>query len=216
MQEQEQNLCREIIEDAQRKARRIIDRAKRDAKKLLDEVEAENAKMRTERLAKADREGEGKARAILASIGQEKRRQWLVRRESVLNDVFDAAIQQLEGCDGRQRRHMLLQLTEEALRAFSTCKVRICLASDDKQWVTTNSLAEVVKHVHPGATAVEDLEVSCSATDTGVVVETLDGKQRLDNTLHARLKRFHNDLRNETAAILSAMSNNKDAHESEG
>jgi vacuolar-type H+-ATPase subunit E/Vma4 len=202
--EQEQKLQQEMLEDAERKARRIIDRAKRDAEKMLASEQGDNEALRELRLEDAEREAGERAQAILASIEQERRRRWLTRREAAITDVIDAALQELQAADSATVRKSLTALLEQALTVVNSVDVRV-LTSPAQAAVVREILPAVFKQVLGQATRNSAAPAVCEDAGIagGVVVESLDGVRRYDNTYRARLARLGDELR---AAILGALT----------
>jgi vacuolar-type H+-ATPase subunit E/Vma4 len=202
--EQEQKLQREILADAERKARRIIDRAQRDAEKMLESEQADNQALRELRLEDAEREAGERAQAILASIEQERRRRWLIKREEVIAGVIDAALQELQAADSETSRLAMTALLAQALAALNAMDVRLLVSPVQVALVREIMPAAVTQALGKGATGSSAAVVIADpAIAGGVVVETSDGSKRYDNTYSARLARLGDELRVEILSLLA-------------
>lgn len=197
MNEQREKIEEEILKDAEKKAKRTLRRARKDADKLLDQVHREHASRREERLAEARRQGEERARAVLAGIRQEIRRRRLRCEEAVLDEVFRRALERLRGAEDVDTEASLRALLNEAVRGVNDTALRVHLSPADLKTVGEERVTKWVAAVIGRSPETErSVEVTPDeAVCGGVIVESGDGRRRYINTYEDRLRRMKDRLR---------------------
>jgi len=198
MQTQEDKLEQEIFRDADRRAERLLERARRDVGKLAKKAERRVSSARTARMEQAERRAAERERAIAASIDHDVMRQWLVTRETVLEELFTDALQAVETGEeidvGASARALALEAIREIGEGAVTVRARprdVTLlegAALEKLWAE----AGTPNREMPVVTVLPD-----DSLTGGVVVETADGRQRFDNTYGTRMRRMKRHLRAE-------------------
>jgi vacuolar-type H+-ATPase subunit E/Vma4 len=176
-----------VLVEARAKADEIMknahEQAKADRKKILERASREAARIRRQSSATAE---------LWARTLQMK------RREALLNNVFDTArtrlhtIQEWSNYDELVRN--LLTAAVDRL-GVKTAKVRADKTT--RKFLTDGIIDEIMKEMDVDLKMGEDLEHG-----TGIIVETLDGHRRYDNTLETRLDRMKNSLRSPVYHIL--------------
>lgn len=196
MHEREDKLRQEILNDARRKAERTVERAKRDADKALGAARKRQEAMREARIRKAERIAADKCRALHASIGQELQKEWLQRREKVLDDLFDEILAGLEAGAGVDQEESLAELVEEATAAVGPGELVVHIRPADKAKLTEERLAEIAERALPdSAGSVTFTIVESAEADAGVIVTTTDNRRHFDNTYATRLQYLRPELR---------------------
>ncbi|MDT8391787.1 MAG: V-type ATP synthase subunit E [Lentisphaeria bacterium] len=197
--DQEEKLREEMRKDAERKAGRAIDRAKREAEKLLTAVREEARTLKNNRLAAARETAEERKRAILAGIEHETRREELLGREQVIQDVLAASMKRAEDLTETLREKSLKALLQEAVAGLGGEAWVIRCAEADEERVKRLS-AEL-----PKACSV----VADPAITGGVLVTDTAGMKSYDNTYTARLARSRDALRTDAYAMLMGKKQNQ-------
>lgn len=205
MNDQETRLGEEILAGARQKAAQVLEHARREAAKIAAAAEQAAAGLRADALRAADREGSGKARAILAGIRHELHRRWLLRREAVLGDVLAEVLRRVEA-DGPERARRLVELAAEGVRGVGLGNaLRFAAGPADAALLTPARLAAVAVAAGGAAELAATWRVDAVADmPPGLLVETADGRRRSDQIWRSRLRRREDDLRQAAAAFLGA------------
>ncbi len=196
--DQESKLRQEMLDEAQRKAARVLQRARREADKLLETVRTEAAQARDAHLAICEQQTEERCRAILASLEHEIRKQRLLRQETLLDQVLEAALERLEKLAGEPRRQLLDALLMRGHDTLGKTQIDILCAPQDTAIV--EKLAARLAGADQPAPAVHPQ----ADGGGGLVLVESGGRRRLDLTHATRLARRRDDLRGAAMAILSA------------
>jgi V/A-type H+-transporting ATPase subunit E len=133
---------------------------------------------------------------IVGAAELEARNAQLKTLEKAVVEVFDAAVKELEKGSGARYDRSLAQIVKEGLDIIGP-RARIYCRSKDRGVV----LAALRKLGGSQSKVVLD-EKGIDAIG-GVVVTSMDGSVRFDNTFEARLERMRPTLRMEVSAILT-------------
>jgi V/A-type H+-transporting ATPase subunit E len=134
---------------------------------------------------------------IIGAAELEVRNARLRTLEKAVVEVFDAAVNELEEGSGPRHDRSLTQLVKEGLEVIGP-RARISCRSKDREAVSA------VLHKLGGSQSRLVLEEKGTDTVGGVVVTSMDGSVRFDNTFEARLERMRSALRMEVSVILSS------------
>jgi V/A-type H+-transporting ATPase subunit E len=133
---------------------------------------------------------------IIGAAELEARNAQLKTLEKAVVEVFDSTIKELEKGSGARYDRSLTQLVKEGLEAIGP-RARVYCRSKDRDAVS------VVLHKLGGDQSKLVLEEKSIDAIGGVVVTSMDGSVRFDNTYEARLERMRSTLRMEVSAMLS-------------
>ena len=191
-----------VDNDIERLTQAVMDEARADAEQIRSEAQAKGETVRQ----KAQEQAEADAQDILkrASVEAERiRRQGLAsaelkarllhldHRERLLQNVFDAARQQLGSVQQwKDYDQVALQLLREALVHLGASEAQIRADPTTQQYLTQPALETLSQELNVQLALAETLK-----NGLGIVVETRDGRMHYDNTLETRLARLHNSLR---------------------
>lgn len=184
-------LTRAVLSEARLDADQILAEAREKAEAIQKHAQEEAEFQRKEILEKAAQEAERIRGRILASAQLQSRTEQLEHREKLLNSVFETAEKEIASIQAwNEYGEIASYLLREALSHLEAKTVRI-LADETTRQVLSKQIVEKIS---------EDLHVELQFGETlknatGVVVETLDGRLRYDNTLETRLRRMRNTLR---------------------
>lgn len=194
-----QTLENAIIAEARKEARQMLDQAKREAEQIEQQAVAET-KVECARIIQHAHEQTKVLRSqAIATAQLEAQTLRLQRREHLLNSVFNIAQQRLQEeipqrSDYVDTLHILIQ---QGLAHLNVDEVRLYVDEATKLLLdppTLEKLSQTLNvHLHNGDTLTHK---------TGVILETLDGHRRYDNTLETRLARMKNALRTEIYHVL--------------
>jgi V/A-type H+-transporting ATPase subunit E len=134
---------------------------------------------------------------VIGAAELEVRNARLRTLEKAVVEVFDAAVNELEEGSGPRHDRSLTQLVKEGLEVIGP-RARIHCRSKDREAISA------VLHKLGGSQSRLILEEKGIDTVGGVVVTSMDGSVRFDNTFEARLERMRSALRMEVSVILSS------------
>jgi V/A-type H+/Na+-transporting ATPase subunit E len=194
-----QALKRTVLNEAQAEAERILDEAHSKAADVQKRAEEQASADRAAILAHATQEADRLRSQAVASAHLQARTKELARREKLLDDVFDAARQQLSTVQQRADYDQIARrLLKEALEQLGANAARVW--ADD---LTRTHLPDEVLAAVSAETGVQVRYEAPLDHGTGLIVQTEDGHRQYDNTLEARLDRQQNALRVSVLRLLT-------------
>jgi vacuolar-type H+-ATPase subunit E/Vma4 len=174
-------LLQAIADDGASEARQIVDAARGEATALRAAADARVERRITEACAAREEELRAGLDTRRARATTEARARVLAARARFMDRIFLEAESALPGCLERSAApETLATLCREALEFFPPGGARIRCRG---------ALARMITVSLPGASVVVDDEVP-----EGVIVESIDGSCRIDNTLVGRLRRRRPEL----------------------
>lgn len=183
-------------------SRTVLGRATAEAEQILADAQAKADRLRQE----AHKQAEIERKAILERALREAdqiRKQAVIaaqlqaqamrlrRREDLLNKVFEEAGRKLASVQQWSNYPQIAeQLIREAVTSLNSNPIRISADAKTRSLLTETVLAALAKDLKVQLEFGPELEQG-----TGITAETMDGRQRYDNTLETRLKRRWDTLR---------------------
>ena len=167
-----------ILDKVRADAQRIVKEAEEKALKDIQEAEKHKEARFAEKKQRIIEEAHGEAARIQAQASIRARQELSKAKAEVIDDVVSKARTALSGASGNERS--LLKLITEAIAALGTEKVRLLVSPGN-----VRTAQELIKG--NGDLAARVTEIKESDSVGGVVVESLDGKLRIDNTYETRL-----------------------------
>ncbi|MGD0318884.1 MAG: V-type ATP synthase subunit E family protein [Nitrososphaerales archaeon] len=143
------------------------------------------------------KQAESLRRQVIGAAELEARNAQLKALEKAVVEVFDAAVKELGEGSGARYEASLTQLVKEGLEVIGP-GARIHCRSKDRSAVSA-ALRKL-----EGSQSKLVLEEKGIGTIGGVVMTSMDGSVRFDNTFEARLERMRPTLRMEASAILTS------------
>lgn len=224
-QDVEKILIEEILADARRKAERTVSRAEREGEKLVEGA-AKDAETLREHVLHETQERIGRERRVsLSSLRLEERMRRLKTQGELIEEVFAQALGRLKG-EQRDRRAgetgKIPPLTSSPAPKDPATVVRrlaveavLAMSPDASGFVLhlTERDLESMKNTLPDEVAAavrqesgREVHVTTAPTarpiEGGVIVETEDGRERVDNSFVTRLSRMKEELRFDIAELL--------------
>ncbi len=191
-------LSRSILTDAQTEADKILEEAKAKAESVKRRAEEQAKTEREQILEDATRESERLRGQVIATTQLKARTQILENREKVLNDVFQAAHEQLATIQQwSEYKDIAQNLLREALVQLKGTDVVVHTDKTTMKLLNDETIQKVAKEFNIKIRAGESLEHG-----VGVIVETADGHLNYDNTLETRLNRMQNSARSAVYHLL--------------
>lgn len=196
-------LQQEILTDGKRRAERILEAANQEAEKTVATRRAALADEVGKILEEGRQRGEKRADMVLRTVGQEVERRKLMAREALIQEVLDEAARQVGSLSGQAYEDLLVGLAAEAIRNMCAESFTVQFLSRREEKLNVASLGGKVQSILAG----EGRKVAVRAEDErgsagGVIVLSVDGRLRWDNTIHARLRRLRGAIRQRIAPIL--------------
>ena len=184
-------LSEAVLSEARTEAEKIIDEAKKAADKIRRHAQEEADQEQSAIIERARQNAERVRRQEIASTQLNARTLQLGEREKLLVKVFDAAAQQLSSIQQWSDYHKIsLHLLREALTNLNAKSVVIHADETAQKLFTDQTLKKLSDELKIELSLGEPLK-----QNTGVIIETPDGRLRYDNTLETRLNRLQNSLR---------------------
>lgn len=186
-------LLKAIAEDGEGEARRVVDAARAEADAVRADADARAERRCAAALALREASLRAELEARRARALNESRVQVLFARARLMDRIFEAAEAELPGLLARSGSGPALErLCREALEYFPRGGARVRCRSELAAQLSGRSTA--------GTQVVAD-----DTVPEGVMVESLDGSSRVDNTLQASLRRRRPAL---SIVILAALQEN--------
>ncbi len=193
--------------EAKRDRQRIISAAQAHAQELHEQAEAESGAERNRIEEAAEAKAARIEKEAMGSAGLEARAFRVRRRESLLQCVFDEALEHLSSPEGLEDYKSIVEglVTEASEHLGGLAVVKV---SADNYTSTLldptflDHLSELIGyHIEIGEPLLEG---------TGIILESPDGRLRYDNTFQTRLNRMRSALRTSVYRILMGEANAQD------
>jgi V/A-type H+-transporting ATPase subunit E len=143
------------------------------------------------------KQGESLRRQIIGAAELEARNAQLKELEKAVVEVLEAAVKELGEGSGARYEASLSQLVKEGLEVIGP-GARIYCRSKDR-----SAVSATLRRLG-GSLSKPVLEEKSIDTIGGVVITSLDGSVRFDNTFEARLERMRPSLRMEVSETLTS------------
>ena len=193
-----QVLARAIKGEANEEAQRILADAQSRADAIRQQGRVHVEAERKDILQHSQREAENVQSNAVATAQLEAQTLKLERREQLLHGTFNAARQRLSSAPHwPDYEQIALRLVREAAVHLHATEAVVRADTDTRRILSDEALSELGKELDIHLQAGQPL-----ADSTGVVLETLDGHRRYDNTLQTRLSRMQESMRTAVYRIL--------------
>jgi V/A-type H+-transporting ATPase subunit E len=172
----------EIREEGSKKIAKI-NAVAQDNVKIIEQTIEKYAKSEAEKVGKSEmRKADLMRRQIIAEANIKAKQMKEGEKNKLIDQVFDNAKMQILGYDNKEKTAILEALAKEGKKSIKSADILV-----DKKY------SKLLKDAKPA-----DLG------DFGVIVQSKDGKIRIDNTLNNLLKQMETDLRPKIAEVLFA------------
>jgi len=160
--------AQDIIKEAEEKARERVEKAKRQREAKLEEEKG-----------KLIEEAKEEATRILAQSSITARRELLLAKTRIIDEIINRVKKTLSGISGDESSP--LDLIKEAINTLDSDKARIYVSPKDVSSVRKSLKGD--KQLADRITEIREFDGT-----GGVIVESNDGKIRIDNTYDTRLE----------------------------
>ncbi len=198
-----------IIEQIEKSAGTSVSANLSEAKEKVDAVLTEAGKQAGDEeqsiLNRGEQESRRESQRILAEARIKARREKVKAQEEVVQQAFDKAQALLrtmaaEGrADGIEYRDVIERLIAESAVSAGAADLEVLVDPRDKAVVSADLLNKIAGRVGQVSLKLSDEPLSCMG---GVVVRSLDGTVRVENTFESRIERFRETIRTRVAKEL--------------
>ncbi|WP_456367179.1 V-type ATP synthase subunit E [Thermococcus sp.] len=195
-------IIQEINREAEQKIQYILNEAQREAEKIKEEAKKKAEAKAEWILRKAKTQAEMEKQRAIASAKLEVRKKRLAVQEEMIKAVISALKDRLASLPDEEYFMTLVSLTSEALEELGVNKA-VLRSNERTLKLIVERLPEFKKGV--SETIGRDVDITVGEpinTIGGILVESVDGSVRVDNTFEARMERFEAELRARIAKIL--------------
>jgi vacuolar-type H+-ATPase subunit E/Vma4 len=196
-------LDKEIISDARSQAERRLKAARKEAEEVVAAAKKEAKEQGEKILAAARKRAEAKASVVESSIEIEAQRISLAAREKAIQSILDESTAKLAGKSGYDYAASLVALGTEAIAKMSGDSFVVTLGKEDAASLGGQVLGRIAERVK--AETGRDVRLRLGepkAVSGGIIVESENGRERVDNSFARRLERYFPQIRLEVAAIV--------------
>ncbi|MCD6475956.1 MAG: hypothetical protein J7K85_06780 [Anaerolineaceae bacterium] len=186
-----QNLSRTVLRNVQIDAEKIRAEAEEKANEIKQHAR-QDRDMEYQKIIDAARKKSSYIKnKNIASAEAEARMTWLIRRENLINQVFDKSLELLPQVAERSDYHEIVEnLIQEAVFQLNESAARIHLDKKADQLIDD---AQIKKLSDESGVKIERGKIL--SDQNGIIATTLDGHRQFDNTLQARLHRQKSTMR---------------------
>ncbi len=195
-------IIQEINREAEQKIQYILSEAQREAERLKEEAKKRAEAKAEWILRKAKTQAEIEKQRIIANAKLEVRKRKLAVQEELISQVIESLKERLANLPEDEYFPMLVELTVKAVEELGVDKV-VVRSNERTLKLIVERLTEFREKLKEALG--KDVEVIIGEpvqTIGGVIVESADGKVRVDNTFEARIERFESELRATIAKAL--------------
>ncbi|HEV2139506.1 MAG TPA: V-type ATP synthase subunit E family protein [Nitrososphaerales archaeon] len=173
-----------------------LEAGRRDALSRIESARKEAAEAVSKILETSVKQAESTRRQIIGASELAARNVKLKSLEKAVNEVFDLATKEISSTSGSSYEKSIAGLIKEGMGVIGQ-KAKVQCSTKDKKVV-----ASAIRKLK-GGQAKLTLDDTPVETLGGVVLTTIDGSIRFDNTFEARLERMKPTLRKDVAGILA-------------
>lgn len=202
-QEVAERIKEKLLEKAREDAKRIVEDAKREAEKIIKEAEEKWKKKVEETRRKIIEEAKREAEEILVDARIKARIRITEEKNRVIEQLL-GKVEELVDKDVFNREESLRKLLEEAIKQSRLNEVVIYVSSRDIK------LMQSLKPRIESGLKVKIIDIREANIKGGVIVESVDGGIRIDNSYDVRLELVKMKLLPEVSKEL--FSNGEDRH----
>jgi vacuolar-type H+-ATPase subunit E/Vma4 len=200
-------LISRILEDAKEQSSAIVAEAKRSAEKLLEEKEQEAQKKAQKACQEIRRSAEADTENIVhrESVDAIIKARWIMLSEKrkIIDEVFMKVKDRLRAYAKEESyQKLLIHIIEEAAVAAGEGRLEVLVNESDSQRKLP------LKELSAKVSSKLDVETTLKLSDKiinaigGAVVQSEDGRTKIDNTLESILERERKNLEPKATAVL--------------
>lgn len=199
-------MTQRILSDAEKESKKVIGEAKEEAERKKSSAEKKAEAEAEKILNEGEREAKRIEHRILASARLKARQLKLDAQESLIQEAFSKAKDELIGLGRDQQKYqkILEELVKAGGIAIDGGELEVQILKKDKKFLPEVTARNLAKEISKSAGNETSLKISTILGNAsgGVVVQKADGSVKCDNTFEARLRRIKHSLRSKAAEIL--------------
>jgi len=200
-EKKEKVLADEILADARRQAERKLASARRTAERVAKSADSQARVIMDKAVKAAEETLERRTRMILADVPHQEQVRIIRIKEQVIDRLFSESLAALRSREGYDVMSVLVRLGSDAISCLPGDRFVLRAAPRDVAALggelAERTAAEVRKTQNRDVTV--DVVPSDDLQEGGVVVETADGGQIVDNSFATRMRRARGRLRRRIA-----------------
>lgn len=202
-----ETLISKIIDDARETASSILDEAKTSQRRHIEEIQRQVTEKAEKECREIIRKAEQEAEALVRrqSVEASIRARWriLSEKRKIVDKVFQMVEENIRSIKGNDKYlKMLERLIEEAAVAAGGGRLEVLLNKEDSRLkLPLKEIAGKVTSRLGAETTLVKSEKTIEATG-GVIIQSLDGKTRVDNTLSSVIRRERERLEPKVNTLL--------------
>ncbi len=186
-----ENIKKRISDDAEKKAEAIISAANAEADRIADEYRKKAEAVAADIIAKGEKSAkENEARAE-GSAELELKKKVLGKKQALITDAFEKAIEKLSALSDEERSDILARL---ALRAANGGKGEIILSKSEKSAIGDMIIKKTAEN--------KNITLSADTREIGFGLILCDGAYEVDCTFGSLVMQLRDSLSREVADIL--------------
>lgn len=193
-----QNLSRTVLRTAEQEAQEILFEAEEKADRIRKVAQEEREDASHQVIANAVKEADFIRNKNLATVEAEVQMNWLVKREELINNVFEESLASMHKIVEQDDYQTIVEeLVIEAIFQVNDKTVLIHLDEKANHLLDDNRLNQIADEHHVTLVRGEVL-----SEKYGVTAQTVGGHRQFDNSFQARLERMKSRLRMPVYQIL--------------
>ncbi|NQT24744.1 hypothetical protein HQ585_05275 [candidate division KSB1 bacterium] len=201
-------LRQEVEKQSQSEAAEILKQTEKEAQTLIKQAEAEVVKIRTEIMAKAEKQAEQIRKRILSGVHLEIKKMQLRNRETLLDEILLHVREKLDAFRSKpEYKSVLVQFILEGMNAIESDEVILVCGSKEAELLDDMTVKEILSQMEKetGRTIHAQIE-KANEQDGGVLILSADRRIRFDNRFSARLRRMDQAIRLEAMQTVFGVS----------
>lgn len=203
-------IIEEIEKSAEKKVAEILSEAQKKVEAKLNATRTAAEEQDRTILSRGEQEARRESQRILAEARIKARREKAGGQEELVRKSFERAQETLKriaeerNVDGTKYSEVLERLIIESVKASGAESLEVLLNPRDKALISQEILDGIAQAMDVEQATKIGLRISEEGLSSmgGVVVRSIDGKVRVDNTFESRIDRFRETVRTRVAKKL--------------
>jgi V/A-type H+-transporting ATPase subunit E len=205
-----QRIIQEINKSTDEKVSEIISEAKKKVETILNDAKQKADEQDRLIVARGNQEAQRESQRILAEARIKARREKVKAQEEVVQKSFDRAqdilkkISELRNANGISYKDVLETLIRESVVSAGIGSMEVLVNPHDSNLLSEEVLSRIARETEDElgikvSLAYSEEPLLCMG---GVMIRSMDGKVRVDNTFETRIERFRESVRTQVAKEL--------------
>ncbi len=174
-----ERVSKAILDRARAEAEEILERARKEAEEIINKAKLRRRQEQEREEARIISEAKRKARAIIVKAMLKARKDQSEVKRKIIDEIIERVKEEIKR-KSFNYRESLKNLIQEAVKTLPPTDIIICANKGDLK-----EIREVLRELKLTSKVKDIREANISG---GVIVETIDGKFRIDNSYETRLE----------------------------